>query len=263
MRVEVDGHSTFVYTGGQALTADKPSVVFIHGAQQDHSCWALQSRWFAYHGFNVIAPDLPAHGQSKGEPLASIEAMSAWLLALLYALQINQAALIGHSMGSLIALETSLTASERVTKLVLIGTALPMPVAPILLDAAREHEAQAATIINHWSYSATGQLGGSAMPGLWLLGMNQRLMARQTKGVFYADLSACNAYQRAIASLSAISQSVLIIAGSQDRMTSPKATQALLAIIPQARWITLAGAGHAMMAEQPDAVLDNLIGFLA
>ena len=261
MRIDVQGHSTFVYTVGKLLTADKPSLVFIHGAQQDHSCWALQSRWFAYHGFNVIAVDLPAHGQSYGEPLTSIEAMSAWLVALLDALSIPQAALIGHSMGSLIALETSLSTPTRISKTVLIGTALPMPVAPMLLDAARDNPTQAATMINNWSYSPQRQLGGSAVPGLWLLGMNERLMARQGKGTFYADLSACNAYQRDIASLSALTQPVLIIAGSQDRMTSPKVTNAMLAAIPQARLVTLA-AGHALMAEQPDAVLESLIAFL-
>ena len=261
MRIDVQGHSTFVYTGGKLLTADKPSLVFIHGAQQDHSCWALQSRWFAYHGFNVIAVDLPAHGQSYGEPLTRIEAMSAWLVALLDALSIPQAALIGHSMGSLIALETSLSTPTRISKTVLIGTALPMPVAPMLLDAARDNPTQAAAMINNWSYSPQRQLGGSAVPGLWLLGMNERLMARQGKGTFHADLSACNAYQRDMASLSALTQPVLIIAGSQDRMTSPKVTNAMLAAIPQARLVTLA-AGHALMAEQPDAVLESLIAFL-
>ena len=261
MRIDVQGHSTFVYTGGKLLTADKPSLVFIHGAQQDHSCWALQSRWFAYHGFNVIAVDLPAHGQSYGEPLTNIEAMSAWLVALLDALSIPQAALIGHSMGSLIALETSLSTPTRISKTVLIGTALPMPVAPMLLDAARDNPTQAAAMINNWSYSPQRQLGGSAVPGLWLLGMNERLMARQGKGTFHADLSACNAYQRDMASLSALTQPVLIIAGSQDRMTSPKVTNAMLAAIPQARLVTLA-AGHALMAEQPDAVLESLIAFL-
>ena len=261
MRIDVQGHSTFVYTGGKLPTADKPSLVFIHGAQQDHSCWALQSRWFAYHGFNVIAVDLPAHGQSHGEPLTNIEAMSAWLVALLDALSIPQAALIGHSMGSLIALETSLSTPTRISKTVLIGTALPMPVAPMLLDAARDNPTQAAAMINNWSYSPQRQLGGSAVPGLWLLGMNERLMARQGKGTFHADLSACNAYQRDMASLSALTQPVLIIAGSQDRMTSPKVTNAMLAAIPQARLVTLA-AGHALMAEQPDAVLESLIAFL-
>ena len=214
MRIDVKGHSTCVYTGGKLLIANKPSLVFIHGAQQDHSCWALQSRWFAYHGFNVIAVDLPAHGQSYGEPLTSIEAMSAWLVALLDALSIPQAALIGHSMGSLIALEASLSMPTRISKTVLIGTALPMPVAPMLLDAARDNPTQAATMINNWSYSPQRQLGGSAVPGLWLLGMNERLMARQGKGTFYADLNACNAYQRDMASLSALTQPVLIIAGS-------------------------------------------------
>ena len=267
MQITVNGHATYIYTGGKKLEADavdrQPVVVFIHGAQQDHSCWGLQSRWFAHHGFSVLAPDLPGHGLSAGEPLASVEAIADWIVALLDTLGVAQARVVGHSMGSLVTLELAARHPGRVKQAALIGTSLPMPVAPVLLDAARDNEPKAAAMINDWSYSASGQIGGNTVPGLWLLGVNQRLMARQKPGVFHADLAACNAYTRTLDTLSVIAAPVLVIAGSQDKMTSPKLAKAVQAAIPGARLATIEGSGHALMAERPDAVLDALIAFLA
>lgn len=267
MEITVLGQSAYVYNGGKALTAaavnQQPVVVFLHGAQQDHSCWVLQSRWFAHHGFSVLAPDLPGHGRSGGEPLASVEALADWVVALLDACGVGQATLIGHSMGSLVAHEVMARFAQRVGKTVLIGCSLPMPVSQALLDATRDDEPKAAAMINTWSYSATAQIGGNTVPGLWLLGMNQRLMERQKKGVFHTDMNACNAYTRGPESLTAITTPVLIIAGSQDKMTSPKAAKALLGFIAGARLVSIEGSGHALMAERPDAVLDALRDFIA
>jgi len=267
MDIKVSGQSAYVYNGGKKLdisTVDRqPVVVFIHGAQQDHSCWSLQSRWFAHHGFSVLVPDLPGHGRSAGDPLPSVEALAEWIVALLDTLGVDQATLIGHSMGSLVALEVAVRFPERVSKTVLIGSSLPMPVSQALLDAARDDEPKAAEMINTWSYSASGQIGGNTVPGLWLLGMNRRLMERQKPGVFHVDMNACNAYVRAPDSLSSIAAPLLIVAGSQDRMTSPKAAKALLGFIPGARLVSIDGSGHALMAERPDAVLDALRNFVA
>lgn len=269
MQIEVSGQSVYVYNGGKQLApegvaaAGKPVVVFIHGAEQDHSCWVLQTRWFAHHGFTVLAPDLPGHGKSEGEALSSVEALADWVAALLDALGVAQADVVGHSMGSLVALEFTVRHAARVRKTVLVGSALPMPVAPVLLDAARDNEPKAAAMINAWSYSASGQIGGNTVPGLWLLGMNQRLMARQKRGVFHVDLAACNAYARTLDSLAAIAAPVLLVSGTQDKMTPAKVSRAVQAAIHGARLVSIEGSGHALMAERPDAVLDALIAFLA
>jgi pimeloyl-ACP methyl ester carboxylesterase len=267
MEMSVSGQTAYIYNGGKKLVtgsiAQQPVVVFVHGAQQDHSCWVLQSRWFAHHGFSVLVPDLPGHGRSAGEPLPSIEALADWIVALLDSLGVEQATLVGHSMGSLVALEVTARYPARVARTVLIGSSLPMPVSQALLNAAHDDEPLAAEMINTWSYSASGQIGGNAVPGLWLLGMNKRLMERQKKGVFHVDMNACNAYARSPESLKDIASPLLIIAGSQDRMTSPKAAKALLGLIPGTRLSSIEGSGHALMAERPDAVLDALRSFVA
>ena len=267
MEITVHGHDAYIYTGGKslktALDAALPAIVFVHGADLDHSCWGLQSRWFANHGYAVLAIDLPGHGRSGGEPLAGIAAMAAWLVALLDAAGIARATLIGHSMGSLAALATAASFPERVTSIALLGNATPMPVSAALLEAAKNDEPRARNMINIWSHSPRGQLGGSAVPGMWLTGMNRRLMERAAPGVLLADLSACNDYREGLEHAARVACPALILSGSHDQMAPPRATLTLAKDLPGAIRVILEGAGHAMMSEQPDAVLDALIAFLA
>ena len=261
MHLEVAGHPAYVYTGGKPLDPALPAVVFIHGAQQDHSCWGLQSRWFAHHGCTALAPDLPGHGRSGGQPPASVEAIADWIVALLDAVGIAKATLVGHSMGSLAALDAAGRHGERVARLVLIGASVPMPVADALLDAANNDEPAAMAMINGWSHSQRGLLGASAVPGMWIYGLNRRLMERQQPGTLHNDLTACNTYMKGATAAAAVKCPTLIVAGNRDLMTPARNTKALTDMLPQAKVVTLHSAGHAMMAEQPDALLDALIAF--
>ena len=136
MIITINSQPAYAYTGGKAFNAQLPTAVFIHGAQNDHSVWALQTRYFAHHGFSVLAVDLPGHGRSKGQPLNTVEAMADWLNALLQSVGVQRAVLIGHSMGSLIALETANRAKALVAGVALVGTAYPMKVSPLLLEAS-------------------------------------------------------------------------------------------------------------------------------
>ncbi|WP_429405041.1 alpha/beta fold hydrolase [Paraburkholderia sp. MM5482-R1] len=99
MIVTVQGKPAYAYTGGKPFDASLPTAVFIHGAEHDHSVWALQSRYFAHHGFGVLAVDLPGHRRSAGPALASIAALADWLAALLDAVGVTRAFVAGHSMG--------------------------------------------------------------------------------------------------------------------------------------------------------------------
>ena len=265
--IEVQDRPAWFYSAGKTIDPTRPTAVFIHGGQNDHSVWSLQSRYFACHGYNVLAPDLPGHGRSSGPALASVEAMSAWLLALLDAAGIRQASLIGHSMGSLIALETARCAPERVDKLALLGSAFPMKVADALLTMAREDEPSAISMVNSWSHLNAFQR--SPIPGFNLQGSAQRLMERLSvinpEQLLYTDFSACNNYQQGDAAAVVIHQHrlpVLFVMAQQDRMTPLKASARLRAALPDAGSVELAQCGHSMMAEQPDAVLQALVAFL-
>ena len=158
----------------------------MHGAAQDHGVWALQSRYFAHHGRNVVAVDLPGHGRSEGKPLPSVAAIADWIVALLDALHVERATLVGHSMGALAVLEAAGRRPERVAKLALLGPAAPMPVSDVLLEAAKRDDHVAFELINGWSFSPGDQLGGNRLPGVWMTGNAMRLMERSRPGVLYA-----------------------------------------------------------------------------
>ncbi len=261
MRIELSGETVYAYTGTKPLLPGQRSVVFIHGAANDHSVWALQSRYFAYHGFNVLAVDLPGHGKSAGPALLSIQNMAAWTVSLLDAVGIEKAALVGHSMGSLIALEAAANAPQRVEKLVLVATAFPMKVSDALLNTARAHDHAALEMINVWSHSADGQTGGNRAPGQWIMGSSMRLLER-TAGPLYNDFDACNQYAAGAESAAKVACPVLMISGSRDLMTPPRGAKPLAERFANVRSVTIEGSGHDLMAEQPDAVLDALISFI-
>ena len=263
MYLNVKGHAAYAYTGGKQFDASLPTVVFIHGAQHDHSVWILQSRYLAHHGYSVLALDLPAHVRSGGAPLTSVEDMAAWVIALLDAAGVRQAALAGHSMGSLIALEAAASAPERITKLALIGTAVPMKVGPDLLTATRDDEPLAQQMVNIWSHSTYAAKPSNPGPGFWIVGANLRLMQRIKPGAMHADFNACNAYTRGLERAAALTCPALLVLGNDDLMAQPRAARELQTTLKGARTVKVAACGHALMAERPDAVLDALKGFLA
>ena len=265
MLFSVQGHDAYCYTGGKPFDPTLPTVVFLHGAQNDHSVWILQTRYFAHHGFGVLAVDLPGHGRSKGPALGSVEAMADWLLALLAAAGVQQASLIGHSMGSLIALQTAFQAPAMVNKLALVGTAYPMKVSDTLLDAARDDVQTAIDMVNIWSHTTIAHKPACPGPGFSVIGGGQRLMQRiaamNPEKVFYTDFSACNTYANGENAAKTVTCPTLFLLGKRDMMTPPKATATLTRLIAHAQVVTLEQCGHALMAEQPDAVLDTLYGF--
>jgi pimeloyl-ACP methyl ester carboxylesterase len=255
MQLKVNGADVFVATGGKTFDPSLPTVVFLHGAGADHTAWAQHDRWFAHHGFNVLAPDLPGHGRSAGALLPTIAEMADWTAALLDASGATSAKLIGHSMGSLIALETAARHPAKVSDLVLVGTAAAMTVGPDLLKAAEANDHAAIDMVSIWGLGHAAGLGGSLAPGLWMHGGAQRLLERCGDGVLFNDLAACNTYQNAVAAAATIKVPATLVLGERDMMTPAKAGRALAAAIPNSRTVVLRGAGHMMMTERPDELL--------
>jgi pimeloyl-ACP methyl ester carboxylesterase len=258
MQLAVNGVEAFVATGGKPFDKSLPAVVLLHGAGFDHSVWALHSRWFAHHGFGVLVPDLPGHGRSGGKPLPTIAEMADWIAALMDAAGSRPAKLIGHSMGSLIALETAARHPDKVSGLSLIGTAAAMTVGPDLLKAAEANDPAAIDMVSIWGLGFKAELGGSLAPGLWMHQGAQRTLQQCAPGVLFNDLNACNSYQTALAAAAQVKVPATLILGERDMMTPAKAGKTLAAAIPSARTIVLAGAGHMMMVEQPDELLAAL-----
>jgi pimeloyl-ACP methyl ester carboxylesterase len=258
MQLTVKGIDTFVATGGREFDKSLPAIVLLHGAGFDHSTWALHSRWFSHHGYGVLAPDLPGHGRSSGAALPSIADMADWTAALLDAAGVATARLVGHSMGSLIALETAARHPAKVSGLSLIGTAATMTVGPDLLKAAEANNHDAVDMVSIWGLGYQAELGGSLAPGMWMHSGAQRVLENCRPGVLFNDLSACNAYQNALAAAAKVRVPATLILGERDMMTPAKAGKALAAALPNSRTIVLPGAGHMMMVERPDELLAAL-----
>lgn len=258
MQLTVNGSGVFAGTGGRDFDPSLPAVVFLHGAGMDHSVWALLARAFAHHGFAVLAPDLPGHGRSAGAALNSIAELADWTAALIDAAGIKAARLIGHSMGSLIALEMAARHSEKVTGLALIATAAPMRVSDDLLGAAKVNDHAAIDMISLWGYGQRAVLGGCEAPGLWMLGGAERLLERAHPGVLFADLSACNDYNDALSAAAKVTVPAAVIQGSRDLMTPLKSGRAIAAALLGGRLTVLEDAGHMLMSERPNEVLEAL-----
>src|SRR5262245_33690996 len=258
MRIAVNGGDAFAATGGRDFDRSQPLMVFLHGAGMDHSVWALLARAFAHHGYAVLAPDFPGHGRSAGAPLTSIGALAAWTAALIDAAGAKAARLVGHSMGSLVALETTARDPDKVTGLGPIATTATMRVSDDLLNAAKTDDHDAVDMMAVWGEGYRATLGGSQAPGLWMLGGAQRLLERAPPGAIFADLAACNAYQDALSAAGKITVSSIVIQGSRDLMTPVKGGKALAAAIPNCRLAVIEGAGHMLMSERPDDVLAAL-----
>jgi pimeloyl-ACP methyl ester carboxylesterase len=262
MRTHVGNDEIYAYTGSRPSEPGRPSVMFVHGAANDHSVFALQSRYFAYHGRNVYAVDLPGHGRSDGDALPSVEAIADWIGTFLDALKVKDAALVGHSLGSLAVLESAARFSNRISKIVLLGPAVPMAVSDDLMSAAQSNDHVAYELINGWSYSAARQLGGNPLPGVWMTGNAMRLLERTRANVLFTDLAACRDYAGGLAAAARVRVPTLLLLGGRDIMAPPKTAQALIGALADVRVVMLPECGHSMTSEQPDAVLDALRGFL-
>lgn len=261
MRFIVQGYPAYAYTGGRAFDPELPAMVFIHGAAFDHSVWQWQSRYFAHHGYSVLAVDLPGHGRSPGAVRATIEEWAEWVAAFFEAVGISNVTLVGHSMGSLIALETALAHGARISKLALVGTAAPMPVGDAFLAAALDCSPAALDMEAVWGHSRQAQLMQSPVPGMTLLGASRSLNERSKPGALHATLVACNTYRPSMDAVRALKIPTLVVAGKRDQMTQLKAGKALAAQIPGAK-LAILDAGHSMMSEAPRELLSELRGFL-
>lgn len=259
MEIQVDGKRIFAATGGKPFDATLPLVIFVHGAGMDHTVWALQTRWFAWHGYSVLAIDLPGHGKSAGPALGSIEEIGGWLVRLVEAAGVSDAALVGHSMGSLGALAAAAGGGDRVSRLALLGVGAEMPVHPDLLAATKSNDPAAWDLIVSWGFGKPAHFGLNRAPGLWMQGGGRSLLAAGPDDVLGIDMAACDAYKDAVAAAGKVACPVLIVTGDRDQMTPPKASAPLAAALADSRTVQIGGAGHMMMVEKPDETLDALI----
>src|SRR5579872_1250137 len=216
MKLKVDGRGVFATTGGAVFDPAKPAVIFLHGAGFDRTVWRLQTRYFAHHGKSVLAVDFPAHGWSAGLPLASIAAMADWTASLIETAGLKNAALIGHSMGALVALDCAARHAEKVRALSLCGVASEMPVHPEMLESAKANTLKVQELMTFWGLGNALHKGGMVSPGLWLRRESLAVLSRNAPGVIPADLAACNAYKDALARAASVKCPTVLLLGDRS-----------------------------------------------
>jgi pimeloyl-ACP methyl ester carboxylesterase len=162
-------------------------------------------------------------------------------------------------MGSLVAISLAAKYSDRVRTIALIGITVPMPVSEALLNSAKANSPDAIDMLTLWGHGSSAHLGGSATPGMWMLGGGKRLMERAAPGVIYTDLNACNQYKQGLEDAGSITCQALLILGQSDLMTPPRKARALTEVLSDSRTVVLEKSGHAMLSERPEQVLDQLI----
>ncbi len=262
MRIDVAGKQVRASTAGAPLTGDKPLLVFVHGAGMDRTVWAMVTRAFAYHGYSVLVPDLPGHGASDGPPLESVEELADWLVALIAAVGIGPAHLVGHSLGAAVCLAAAAAAPDRVRSLVLIGTGATMPVHPELQAAADAGDRKAVDLIMDWGLSTASQLQRHAIPGMALRESGQRLMYENTAALG-TDLRASASYQDATAAAQTVRCPVLVVTGDRDRMTRPEAARPLIEALPHVTTVEVTETGHMIHMERPHELIGAIRTHLA
>ena len=258
MKLTVDGRTVFATTGGTEFDAAKPTIVFLHGAGFDRTTWRLQTRWFAHHGRSVLAVDFPAHGWSEGPALDSIAAMADWTARLIDAAGLKQVALVGHSMGALVALDCAARHGDKVRALGLCGVASEMPVHPEMLESAKANTPKVQELMTFWGLGNALHKGGMVSPGLWLRRESLAVLSVNQPDVIHTDLAACNAYKDAPARAASVKCPTVFVLGDGDLMTPAAKAKALAAAITGSNTVIIPNCGHMMMIERPDETLEAL-----
>ena len=241
----------YYYFAHEANDHSRPPIILIHGAGGNHLSWPPQLRRLPDQ--RIFAPDLPAHGKSEGIGRHTIEDYVQDVLEFMSELKIYSAILVGHSMGSAVALSAAIHFPKRVTALGLIGSGVRLRVAPALLRASSDPStfASAVRMINDASFSSQSSQ---------IMELSTQRMMETRPTVLYGDLMACDAFD-AMDQLSKLARPTLIICGSEDKMTPLGHSEFLREHIAGARLEVVPNAGHMVMLEQPDLVSGLLADF--
>lgn len=263
MRFDVEGRSINTATGGVDPDPSDPVALLIHGAGMDRTIWQLQTRFLAHRGVQTHAIDLPGHGRSDGPPLETIEEMGEFITRLVDVAGWSTVSLVGHSMGSFVALDAAARLGERAASMVLMGTAEAMPVHPQLLDDAAGDLPAAAALMAAWGHAKPAHVGLNPTPGMWMVGGARALVERSDPGVLAIDFAACAAYRGAAEAAATAVCPTTVIVGLGDKMTPAKAGRALSAHLADVELVELADTGHSMMTEAPRAVRSAILSAVA
>jgi pimeloyl-ACP methyl ester carboxylesterase len=262
MYFEVNGKQGFATTGGKPFDSNKPVVVFLSGSALDHTFWGLQSRFFAFRQYSVLALDTPGHSNSEGPELTSIEAMGDWVNEVLETLGADNISVVGHSQGCLTALEFVSRYPEKVRSASFIGSGLATPVNPGLIEAAENDPKAAINMMISWGFGEAGHLHQGPIPGNSMAVGGWKTMQRNAPSGLATDLKACDAYKNGEEAAAKISCPHQVILGGKDRMTPRKAGMKLVETLANPEFHLIEKSGHMIPLEAPNECRSLLRQFI-
>jgi pimeloyl-ACP methyl ester carboxylesterase len=273
-----------VQAGGLALHCfvagpeGAPALLLIHGLGDEGDTWRLMLPALAGR-YRVIAPDLPGYGRSA--PLGramSAAALARTMLALLAALGVERAHVAGHSAGAMVAQRMALGAPQTVERLTLVAGSLPIersvpPPGPLwafltpgvgelaYASLRRSQDEAYATLRPYYADL-------DALPAEERAFLRERVWARvwsdRQRAAFLSMLRwlAIDRFARAEtyrSALAGLATPTTLIWGERDVLAPPSAAEAIARLVPGSRLHVLAGGGHNVQQEQPEAIAE-LIG---
>ena len=262
MKFKFNNKEVFASTGGQPFDRNKPVILFIHGSGLNHITWIMQVRYFAFHGYSVLALDLPGHGYSDGPPLTTIEEMTDWILDIMNFLEIHKVSLVGHSQGCLVNLELASRKIIEIVSISFIGGASAIKVNPYLLNLAAKGDKKSFDLMMDWAHGPAGQFSFHSVPGLNHFNIGIAILKQSTPKVLGIDLMACHRYKNGLKAASILSSPVLSIIGSKDKMCPMNEGLKLANKINKSEIQIIENSGHMMLLEEPDKVLKILKNFI-
>jgi pimeloyl-ACP methyl ester carboxylesterase len=210
-------------------------AVCLHGSGADGIVWSYQLSRLSSQ-YRVIAPDLPGHGRSEGQPLDSAHAYAAWIEDFCLALNLSAFFLMGHSFGGAIAQEYARCHSHKIRGMVLVGTGIRF----VLSRAYRELCERVA------SPTADDTTVSAMLPESFK--KSYALLLGQSSAALHADLFAAARFDSSTW-VESLRVPALIIWGSRDEITPRELPEELARKLPVARFHIIQGAGHVVMVD--------------
>jgi len=253
---KIDNKKVFASDASKGINKNKDTIVLLHGSGLSHIVWSLIEKYLSNQNYNILAIDLPGHGNSEGKSLKSIEEISDWLEKVFNELNISKIIIIGHSQGCLEALEYCSKYSKRVKSLVFVGGSYRMPVNQDLIDLAEDGDNQAVKLMMKWSYEHSKNfIGGNPVEKI----INS---PRDIREILAIDLVACNNYKNGFEALKTVNCPTLFIFGELDKMISLEKGKKFAELIPNSKIHTIKDCGHMIMFEKAFEMREKISEFL-
>jgi 3-oxoadipate enol-lactonase len=240
-----------------------PAVVFIHGIGGGAQLWALQMTTFAAAGFQPVALDLPGYGERPAVDHMDFESLAADIEATIDRLGLACPALVGHSMGGMVAQTALRRQPDRYAAVVLACTS------PAFGNASGDFQQKfvadrlapldAGKTMADVARGIAGAMGQHPDAGGRALAIEA--IAATAEQTYRAAVHCLVGFDER-ANLGAIRIPVLCLAGEQDLLAPPSGVERMAGKIPGAGYIRLPGVGHFPNLEAPAAFDAAVFDFL-